>query len=92
MFDLKISLITRANSLKILQTTEIHYWPCNLTELVSRKGQIFGKLMLRQVSDRTSNEQHKSTPGSRGRGTMTCEENNRNWMFNALRSETCSLP
>ena len=27
MFDLKISLITRANSLKIIQTTEIHYWP-----------------------------------------------------------------
>ena len=46
--------------------------------------------MLRQVRDRKSYEQHKS-PGSRGRGTMTCEENNCNWMFNAFRSETCSL-
>ena len=43
IFDLKITLITRANSLKILQTTEIHYWLCNPTEPVSREGQIFGK-------------------------------------------------
>ena len=87
IFDLKITLITRANSLKILQTTEIHYWPCNPTEPVSREG-LWN--MLRQVRDRKS-EQRKS-PGSRGRGTMTCEENNCNWMFNAFRSETCSLP
>ena len=87
IFDLKITLITRANSLKILQTTEIHYWPCNPTEPVSREG-LWN--MLRQVRDRKS-EQHKS-PGPRGRGTMTCEENTVTGCLTLLECETCSLP
>jgi hypothetical protein len=64
MFDLKITLITRANSLKILQTTEIHYWPCNLAEPVSGKGQILGKcwdkcVIASQMSNTNQHQVHE---------------------------------
>ena len=60
IFDLKITFITRANSLKILQTTEIHYWPCNPTEPVSRKGQIFGTCWDKCViANHMSNTNHQ---------------------------------